>query len=473
MATKKDLTEAYAFSRRRLVTAFVSGAPGGREVEPARPGRTIVGGLALAVLLIAGAAVAGVFSPRVDPAWADKPGLIISKESGAAYVITEVEEGEDPVLRPVINITSAKLILGAEATPTIIPDEYIDRQLRGDDIGILGAPANVPGTDRLIDDGWTACTDPDHGMSLDVSASSRVDPVEGGGLLVQVEGDGDDAVYVIAEAAREDPEIPRASSYRVPSTRARDNLLGALGLPEAASVTVVPEEWLALFPRGGDLTRAAFDLSGAGRPADYATGLPELGDAEIGDLVSTPSEELLLTAEGPVELTEFAYAVYLHSAQPRVFELDSPPVLVRGEPRYDEARWPLESITPVPGQLCAQLVTAAGEPPGVRIAQNPTGDASAELVVPGRRSVTVDDGAGAYVLSGGWDQAVGGEPHLLDAKGQRYPLVGADTAALLGYGEYAAPHVPDSWVELFRVGVPLSENEALCPPRLDQDDPCD
>ena len=46
MATKKDLVEAYSFSRRRLVTAFVSGAPGGREVEPARPGRTIVGGVA-------------------------------------------------------------------------------------------------------------------------------------------------------------------------------------------------------------------------------------------------------------------------------------------------------------------------------------------------------------------------------------------------------------------------------------------
>ena len=65
MATKKDLVEAYSFSRRRLVTAFVSGAPGGREVEPARPGRTIVGGLALAVLLIAGAAIAGIFCPAV------------------------------------------------------------------------------------------------------------------------------------------------------------------------------------------------------------------------------------------------------------------------------------------------------------------------------------------------------------------------------------------------------------------------
>ena len=39
MAAKRDLVEAHQFSRRRLITAFVSGAPGGREVEPARSGR--------------------------------------------------------------------------------------------------------------------------------------------------------------------------------------------------------------------------------------------------------------------------------------------------------------------------------------------------------------------------------------------------------------------------------------------------
>ena len=125
MATKKDLVEAYSFSRRRLVTAFVSGAPGGREVEPARPGRTIVGGLALAVLLGAGAAIAGVFSPTAPDDW-KKPGLIISKDTGSAYVI--VEESSDPELRPVINSTSAKLILGADAEPTLIAQDTIDDQ---------------------------------------------------------------------------------------------------------------------------------------------------------------------------------------------------------------------------------------------------------------------------------------------------------------------------------------------------------
>jgi hypothetical protein len=69
MPTRRDLVEAQSFNRRRLVTAFLSGAPGGREVDPARPWRLVVGGVALAVLLTAGAGVSGVLARGngVDP----------------------------------------------------------------------------------------------------------------------------------------------------------------------------------------------------------------------------------------------------------------------------------------------------------------------------------------------------------------------------------------------------------------------
>lgn len=63
MTTRRDLVEAYSFSRRRLVTAFISGAPGGSETEPPRAGRTIVAGVVLAVLVVAGAAVTRTLSP--------------------------------------------------------------------------------------------------------------------------------------------------------------------------------------------------------------------------------------------------------------------------------------------------------------------------------------------------------------------------------------------------------------------------
>ena len=65
MTTSRDLVEAYSFSRCRLVTAFISGAPGGREIEPPRAGRTIVAGVAFAVLVVAGAAVTRTLSPSL------------------------------------------------------------------------------------------------------------------------------------------------------------------------------------------------------------------------------------------------------------------------------------------------------------------------------------------------------------------------------------------------------------------------
>lgn len=65
MTTRRDLVEAYSFSRRRLVIAFISGAPCGGGTEPPRAGRTIVAGVVVAVLVVAGAAVARIVSPSL------------------------------------------------------------------------------------------------------------------------------------------------------------------------------------------------------------------------------------------------------------------------------------------------------------------------------------------------------------------------------------------------------------------------
>lgn len=53
MVTDRELAEAHAFARRRLVQAFVSG----RDVEPPQPGRAVLASLVLAGLLVAGAAL--------------------------------------------------------------------------------------------------------------------------------------------------------------------------------------------------------------------------------------------------------------------------------------------------------------------------------------------------------------------------------------------------------------------------------
>ena len=65
MTTRRDLVEAYSFTRRRVVTAFISGAPCVGETDPSGAGRTIVAGVLLAVLVVAGAAATRTLSPSL------------------------------------------------------------------------------------------------------------------------------------------------------------------------------------------------------------------------------------------------------------------------------------------------------------------------------------------------------------------------------------------------------------------------
>ena len=171
MATKKDLVEAYSFSRRRLVTAFLSGAPGGREVEPSRPGRTVVGGLALAVLLVAGAAIASVLASRTPEDW-NQVGLVVTRgDQPATYVI--LEESDPPELIPVINITSAQLILGRRREGDLGRPGGRRRADAGHPDRHSGCAADAAETKQFIESGWTACTADDVGIAVDVSTTSR------------------------------------------------------------------------------------------------------------------------------------------------------------------------------------------------------------------------------------------------------------------------------------------------------------
>jgi type VII secretion protein EccB len=475
MATKKDLVEAYSFSRRRLVTAFVSGAPGGREVEPNRPGRTIVGGLALAVLLGAGAAIAGVFSPTAPDDW-KKQGLIISKDTGSAYVI--VDDSSDPELRPVINSTSAKLILGADAKPTLIAQGTIDDQRIGDDIGILGAPASVPTSSLLIDSGWTACTAADAGIRVRIAETTDVTTVPDTGVTVSNGGE----YFVVVPTAGSTPGVrdPGAYVFPVPAQGTNgnqtDNLLSALNVQTTGNAIPVSREWINLFPTGAPLDWSSFEITEFGQRPDYAdadeTGV--LADKEVGDLLVAGDQQLLLTDTGPRELSGFAALVYRNVIAPGDAvvvpeDVAAPPRVPRDSDQKDDTHWPLAAPSQEPiKEPCAQLTAEPGEAPAVQLAAPGTelDDESRGADVPaGEKDPVVAAGRGAYVLSGGWSDTDQGSPFVIDSKGRANPLVGDDAAELLGYGGYPVPVVPDTWVKLFGCGVNLSRDAALSPPR--------
>lgn len=491
MATKKDLVEAYSFSRRRLVTAFVSGAPGGREVEPARPGRAILGGVALAVLLVAGGAVLGIIKSPNSFDFSNE-GLVSEKESGANYLVLKGGDADDPEatqLRPLVNITSAMLILGPDLDSTDVSRDKLNEEPRGASIGILGAPATPPDPSTLIQTGWSACTGTDStdpttqtGIAVSVSDQPTVTPAPDVSFVVRAATSGD--VYVIAQSSvgvTRGDQVERAYAYPVPGdAEVRGRILNAV----AAETTprVVPDQWITLFPPGGALTLKTFGI----KPDQYGVGLsgddaiPEAPGAKVGDLLDYSGTLYVIAPGQVVQLDEFARQVYLNltvpGARPTTFDLQQAPSgNVVGASDLEDADWPTAPQTAYEpkGQMCALLDTTTDAQPGVLIAtaERPSTDdrVAAEEVI-----ATVDSGRGAFVLSGDFESGGDTSRVLIDDRGFNYP-VGTGTAVeqgQLGYADVPPVEVPVSWTSLFGEGVPLTVDAARCPPSSDPDGGC-
>ena len=138
----------YRFMRRRIECALL-----GRDLravnEPMRaPAQSLIAGLALAVILLAGCVVLALLRPQ--PGLATAP-ILMEKQSGALYV----RLGE--ILHPVLNLASARLIAKTNADPQPTVASALSRGRRGPLLGIPGAPQflGTPlGEDELR---WTVC----------------------------------------------------------------------------------------------------------------------------------------------------------------------------------------------------------------------------------------------------------------------------------------------------------------------------
>ncbi|WP_310529007.1 type VII secretion protein EccB [Nocardioides sp.] len=465
MATKKDLVEAHSFSKRRLVTAFISGAPGGREVEPVRPGRVLIGGVVISLLLLAGAAVAGFLIGRPNAQWLEAGSFVTSKDTGEQYVV--LEGGEDPVIRRVPNYVSAQLLLGqSDLTPFQVRDKYIREVTLGEDLGIDDAPAGLPDPDGLIQDGWTACTAPGAGIQVAVDRQPAVQELSGSAFLVSSRGV---LSLITPDVAGQDG---RAYRFELPPDPTdAGTIADRLGFGATEQAPEVSADWLNLFPLGRALTLEAFGVAGSGQPADYPSGVEtDLSRYRIGDLLTTPNgSAYLLADDGPQQLSPFAATIY-DAVGPGAQPLDGD---LRAGLQSTEfpAEWPetLPTADPAP-ELCAVLHPDSGGAWRVALADDPTGDASAEGLAEGRHDVEVQPAGGAYVQSGADDAATDGTPYVIDSAGYKYELIGAEVPGYLGYGDTRAPVVPSSWMDFFEDKVELSVNSAR---RVPEDAPAD
>lgn len=257
MASNRDVLEAQRFNRRRLVAAFSSGTPSGREIEPSSGLRPLLVGGVISLVMLGVALVMGKFSPTLPDGWQNSTTIVVSSTGARFYTV-------DGVLRPIANITSAKLLSDpGNYHLSRVSSGTIEGIPRGSRIGLDAAPDDVPASSELGSGEWTACA-LDGGTRTWVAQTPSSLSSADAALVKNA-----NTLYLVVDGTR----------HRIDNST-NSGVLIALHL-DSAPVTEVGADWLDLFERGSDLT--ALEIDGAGTPV--AGMPPALSSAVIGTVI--------------------------------------------------------------------------------------------------------------------------------------------------------------------------------------------
>ena len=111
--------------------------------------RAVSAGIVIAVLVCLGAALLAYFKP-LGKRGGDS--LLVDRTTNQLYVVMP-GTGQ---LRPVYNLTSARLVLGNPGTPMAVKSDELNRMPKGQPIGIPGAPYATP-VATWRESMWTLC----------------------------------------------------------------------------------------------------------------------------------------------------------------------------------------------------------------------------------------------------------------------------------------------------------------------------
>jgi len=431
VASNKDILDAQRFNRRRLVTVFVAGAPGGRELEPRSVTRPLIGGIALSLVILLVSWVSGLFISSLPDGWENNTLVVVNGE-GARYLTINGR------LRPVTNLASAMLLSETGSFQEVSVDaSVLDGIERGSKVGIDDAPEHLPEADRLVADGWSACSTAD-GTTMTYLGSSPAGLSSVQHALVSV----GETTYLVADGV----------SHEIPADQLSTTLL-ALGL-ESEPVVAVDATWLNLFARGSTLE--PFSVPGAGTPVNGLSAA--ITDPVAGMLLSVTDASgaeryYVVQQDGSLSrLSEVAVTMYQlgEGADTPIQEVgvsDLTRVSTSGGAPSD---WPesLDTALSEDDSLCAVLgASSTGD-------ASQTALASADAITTGGVSVAGGTGALVRSVSGG----TMGPVFLITDAGRAWGLGGdpSDTVQRLGYTEEQIATVPSPWLALFPTGTELS-----------------
>ena len=465
MPTRQDQLHSYQFMVQRVVAALVM-----HDTDPPQSpwrrhaGATLAGALVAALALGAVAAHA-MLTGRGDPGWRDGGVVVVERESGARYVY------RDGRLHPVVNHTSALLIIGSASTRTVhVPRAELADVPRGAPLGIPDAPDPLPDAERLVGPPWTLCS----GLSDDGQGGVRPESV----LFVGADPGGGAALTDEAVLLRHpDGSVHLVWRGRRHLVRDPSVVLPALGWSGRQPTPAAPA-FLNALPAGADLARIPLDGRGTRSAA--------VPDARIGEVYVVEGQgggrqHVVVVRDGLAVVTQVQADLIIGDplTASLVGQVDVEPM---SPGRY--------ALLPKVGELLP-----AGElsPPAVTPTLVPAGDGvcavfrdaegmaevRAAVAVPeteaprtGSRTgggavladrVVVPPGRGAVVEAMASQGAGAGTLSVVTDLGLRYEVPGPDVLATLGLGDAAPVRLPTSLVALLPAGRALDPVAARSP----------
>lgn len=487
--TTKSQVQAYRFVLRRMEHALVRKDAVMLHDPMRTQARATAVGIILGILGLAGFALYSVFRPASS---IDQETILVSKTSTQTYVVVTDENGTR-VLHPVYNLASARLIVGQNASASIVDDKALNLLPRGAELGIVGGPDVLPGADDRPSAVWTVCDDvlgPAGGPAGRRMVSTAVlsgdlgggaSPLTGGQSLYVQAPDGSrqllfesDSGVVRASIDPADPAIARALNLSSQTPRpVSEGLLNAVPAVAPLVVPVVPgvreaPSYAAAVGNGLTVGRV-ITVQEAGGPTSYVLlrdGVQQVGPVAAGLLQSVSGDAVAIGADAFGRVRNAPDASKLDLSR---YPVEVPTVLGQDDARVGCLSWDGTSAATAPdvSSFRPRLTLLAGTrlpmPEGARTVPLAGADAvvgsptsgefhlDAFYVQPGRVSVLQIAATG---------QPLGiGTRYLVADTGTRFGIPDAGTAGVLGLGTATSP-APESVVSLLPRGTELSAANA-------------
>ncbi|GAA3768705.1 type VII secretion protein EccB [Plantactinospora mayteni] len=437
MLTRRDLIHSRQFLRGRLTAALIAQKPDPLDWPGRRLGGATLAALMVTVIALAAVGIYGKFFPSGNKRWQACDAVVIERETGTKYFCrTDLR-----TLYPVANYASARLLLSRPKDPYQVARASLTWP-KGPQVGIAGAPDNLPDPKKLRTGAWAVC-----GLAARDAAGYPVplthvyagwQPAGGSPL-------GSAAVLVV------DPTGARHLIWYGRRHAIRDDAIVTNALRVAPNQAhPVTLAWLDVLPAGAPL--GAVKVANRGRETAWRKG------TKVGEVLLDPAtqQHYLAKLNSVDRITALQARILL--ADP-AYPGPANPALVGGTPLTVDGDLPTGGLLPtgppptvlpvVAGSAVCTWVADAGDgrtvTVGVPLVGNPdtaTRPPATAAGVPLADHVAVEPGRGVVVLAKPTPDATGGTWLLVTDHGIAYPVPTTEVLGQLGYQATQAVSLP-------------------------------